>query len=76
LKEVFLTLNLRWHPLKLWVFVTNITKEFTLGLNILHAYDASVDLGHQVLHLAELRGVVLEPQPSSLVVANDQVIPA
>jgi hypothetical protein len=25
LKEVFLTLTLGWHPLKIWVFVANIT---------------------------------------------------
>jgi hypothetical protein len=42
LKEVFLSLTLGWHPLEIWVFVTDITKEFILGLDILHAYDASI----------------------------------
>jgi hypothetical protein len=60
LKEVFLTLTLGQRPLKIWIFITNITNEFILGLDILHAYDTSVDLGLQTLHLAE------EPQPSSL----------
>jgi hypothetical protein len=41
------------HPLKIWVFITNITNEFILGLDILHAYEISVDPGRQTLHLAE-----------------------
>jgi hypothetical protein len=53
LKEVFLTMTLGRRPLKILVFVTNITNEFILGLDILHTYDASVGLGHQTLHLAE-----------------------
>lgn len=46
-------LTLEQHPLKIWGFVTSITNEFILGLNILHAYDASVDQGCQTLHVAE-----------------------
>jgi hypothetical protein len=53
LKEVFLILTLGWHPLKIWVFVTIVTNESILGLAIPRAYDASVGLGHQTLHLAE-----------------------
>jgi hypothetical protein len=53
LKEVFLTLTLGQHPPKIWVFVADITNEFILGLDILRANDASVDIGHQTLHLAE-----------------------
>jgi hypothetical protein len=75
-KEVFLTLTLGRHSLKIWVFVSN---EFILGLDILHAYDASVDLGRQMLRLAEeevsLWSPGVEPWPSSLVVAKNQVIP-
>jgi hypothetical protein len=37
LKEVFLTMTLGRRSLKIWVFVANITKEFILGLGILHA---------------------------------------
>jgi hypothetical protein len=72
LKEVFLTLTLGRRPLKIWVFVANITNEFILGLNILRAYDASVDIGRQTLRLAEeeipLWSPGAGPRPSSLVV--------
>jgi hypothetical protein len=53
LKEVFLILTLEPCPLKIWVFVADITNEFILGLDILRAYDASVDLGRQTLRVAE-----------------------
>jgi hypothetical protein len=51
LMEAWLTLGRS--PLKIWVFVANIRNEFILGLDILRAYGASVDLGHQMLHHAE-----------------------
>jgi hypothetical protein len=80
LKEVFLTLNLGRRPLKIWVFVAGITNELILKINILRTYDASVDLGHQTLHLAEkevsLWSSGVGPRPSSLVAAKDHVIPA
>jgi hypothetical protein len=80
LKEVFLTLTLGRRPLKIWVFVANITNEFILGLDILRAYNASVDIGRHTLRLAEeevsLWSPGAGPRPSSLVVAKDQVIPA
>jgi hypothetical protein len=67
-------------PTEIWVFVTSITNEFILGLDILCAYDASVKLGHQTLHLAEEEVLLWSPRvgpwPSSLVVASDQVITA
>jgi hypothetical protein len=53
LKEVFLTLTLERRPLKILVFVANITNEFILGLDILRAYDASVDVGRQTPRLSE-----------------------
>jgi hypothetical protein len=53
LQEVFLTLILGRRPLKITVFVASITNEFILWLDILRAYDASVDLGCQTLRLAE-----------------------
>jgi hypothetical protein len=53
LKDVFLTVTLGQHPLKIWVFVASITNEFNLGLDILCTYDTSMDLEHQMLHLAE-----------------------
>jgi hypothetical protein len=53
IKEVFLTLNLGRRPLKIWVFVADITNEFILGLDILRAYDAKLDIGRHTLRLAE-----------------------
>jgi hypothetical protein len=72
LKELFQTFNMERRSRKIWVFVANITNEFILRLDILCAYDASVDPECQMLHLAEEK--VLQwslgagPQPSSLVV--------
>jgi hypothetical protein len=77
LKEVFLTLTLGRRQLKIWVFVAYIT-EFILGLDILRAYDAAVDIGRQTLRLPEevlLWSPSAEPHPSSLVLTKDQVIP-
>jgi hypothetical protein len=53
LKEVLSILTLGRRPLTMWVFVPNITDELILGLDILCAYDASVDIGCQTLQLAE-----------------------
>jgi hypothetical protein len=79
-KEVFLTLTLGQRSLKIWVFVADITNEFILGLDILRAYNASVDIGRQTLRLAEEEVSLWSPgegpRPSNLVVAKDQVIPA
>jgi hypothetical protein len=80
LKEVLPTLTLGLRPLKMWVFVANIINELILGLDILRAYDASVDIGRQTLRLADeevsLWSPGAGPRPSSLVVANDHVIPS
>jgi hypothetical protein len=79
LRKVFLTLTLRWRPLKIKVFVANITNEFILGLDILRAYDAVVDLGRHMLSLVEkevsLWSPGAGPWPSIPVVANNQVTP-
>jgi hypothetical protein len=79
-KEVFLTLTLGRRPLKIWGFVANITNELILGLDILRAYDASVDLGRQTLRLAgeeiSLWSPGEGPRPSSVVMAKDQVMTA
>jgi hypothetical protein len=80
LKEVFLTLTLGQRPLKIWVFIANITNKCIFGLDILCAYDESVDLGRQSLCLAEeevsLRSPGTGPRLCSLVVAKDQVTTA
>jgi hypothetical protein len=39
-------------PLKFWAFVADISNEFILGLDILRAHDASVDIGRLTLRLA------------------------
>jgi hypothetical protein len=53
LTDIFLTLTLGRRPLKILVFVANITNKFNLGRDTLRAYDASVDLGQQMLRLAK-----------------------
>jgi hypothetical protein len=42
--EVLVLLTLGRRVLRIWVFVAEITDEFMLGLDVLRAYDASVDL--------------------------------
>jgi hypothetical protein len=78
--KVLPILTLSRRPLRMWVFVANITDELILGLDILRAYDAAVDIGRQTLQLADeevsLWSPGAGPRPSSLVVANDHVIPA
>jgi hypothetical protein len=49
----FLTPTLGRLPLKIWIFVASNTNNFILRLDILRAYDASVGIGHQMLHPAE-----------------------
>jgi hypothetical protein len=64
----------------MWVFVANITDELLLALDILRAYDATVDIGRQTLRLADEAVSLWKPRagprPSSPVVAEDHVIPA
>jgi hypothetical protein len=80
LEEVFLTLTLVQRPLEIWVFITRIPNECVLGLDVVRTYSASVDLGRQMLPLAEEEVLLWSPgmgsKPSFLVVASDQVIPA
>jgi hypothetical protein len=75
----FPTLTLGRHTLKIWVSIVDITNKLILSLDILRAYDASVDIGRQTLRLAEeevsLWSSGAGPHSSSLVVAKDQVIP-
>jgi hypothetical protein len=49
LEEAYLILTLGRRPLKIWVFVANITNQFTLGLDIQRVYGASMGLGRQNL---------------------------
>jgi hypothetical protein len=52
-KEALVELTLGRRALKIWVFVAGITKEFILRLNVLRAYDASVDLGRHLLRMGQ-----------------------
>jgi hypothetical protein len=80
LKEVFITLTLGRRSLKIRVSVADITNKLILGLDVLRAYDACVDIGRQTLLLAEeeisLWSPGVRPRSSNLVVAEDQVITA
>jgi hypothetical protein len=73
LKDVLLIQNRGRRPLRIWVFVANITDELILGLDILRAYDASVDIRRQKLRLAEEEEQGAGSRPSSLDVAKDHV---
>jgi hypothetical protein len=53
LKEALVKATLRQGPLMTAVFVANITGYFILGLDILRAHDASVDLRRRVLRMGD-----------------------
>jgi hypothetical protein len=46
-------LTLGQHPLTSWVFVTNTTNEFILGLDVFRAHSAAVDLRCHMLQLGD-----------------------
>jgi hypothetical protein len=50
-KEALVELTLGRRALSIWVFVTEITDELILGLDVLRAYNASLDLGRHLLRL-------------------------
>jgi hypothetical protein len=52
-KEALVELTLGQRALKIRVFVADITDEFILGLGILRAYHATVDVGRQRLRLGQ-----------------------
>ena len=49
LKLALIELSLGRRSLKFWVFVAEVRDEFVLELNVLCAYDASVDVGRHRL---------------------------
>jgi hypothetical protein len=49
LKETLVELNLEQHPPRTWEIITEITAEFILGVDVLCAHNASIDLRQQVL---------------------------
>jgi hypothetical protein len=62
LKEYFVTLLLGRRPVKTWVFVANITDEYILGLDVLIARDAAVDLTRLLLRLGKGEVPLLRPE--------------
>jgi hypothetical protein len=50
-KEAHVELTIGRRTLRRWVFVADITDDFILRLDILRAYDASVDIGRRVLRV-------------------------
>jgi hypothetical protein len=51
---------------KIWVFVADISEEFILGLNILRAYQATVDVGRHGLRLGQHDMPVREASTASV----------
>jgi hypothetical protein len=49
-------------PLRIWVLVADITDELFLGLDILRAYDASVDVGSHVLWMGREKVSLWNPR--------------
>jgi hypothetical protein len=49
LKEASVKMTQEWKLLTTSAFITNITVQFILGLNVMHAHDASVKLKNHVL---------------------------
>jgi hypothetical protein len=76
LKEALVELTLGRGALKILVFVAEITDEFILGLDILRACDASVDLGRRILRLDQEEVSLWRPRSSRLTLASDEMIPA
>ena len=77
LKEAFVELTLERRALRIWVFVAEVMDEFILGLDVLRAYDAPMDLGH-LLRLGQEEVTLWKPgaQPKSarLSLAGDELI--
>jgi hypothetical protein len=65
-KEARVELTTGRHTLRSWVFVADITDDFILGLDILRAYDASVDIGRRVLRLGRDEVPVREAPTASV----------
>jgi hypothetical protein len=49
-------------PLRIWVLVADITDELFLGLDILRAYDESVDVGRHVLRMGREKVSLWNPR--------------
>jgi hypothetical protein len=65
-KEARVELTIGRRTLRSWVFVADITDDFILGLDILRACDASVDMGRRVLRLGQDEVPVREAPTASV----------
>jgi predicted aspartyl protease len=65
-KEARVELTIGRRTLRSWVFVADIKDDFILGLDILRAYNASVDTGRRVLRLGQDEVQVREAPTASL----------
>jgi hypothetical protein len=65
-KEARVELTLRRRTLRIWVFVADITDDFFLGLDILRAYDAPMDVRRHVLRLGRDEVSVREAPTASV----------
>jgi predicted aspartyl protease len=52
-KEAHVELTMGQRTLRSWVFVADMADAFIMGLDILRANDASVDIGHRMLRLGQ-----------------------
>jgi hypothetical protein len=79
-KEALVELTLAQSPIRIWVFVTEITGKFIPGLYVLHTHDAFVDLVCHMLQLGQEEVLLWRPQAqpksSSIVVPSDRVTQA
>jgi hypothetical protein len=64
-KEAHVELTMGRRTLSSWVFVADIKDDFILGLDILRAHDASVDIGRRVLRLGQDEVPVREASTAS-----------
>jgi hypothetical protein len=60
MKKAHVELTMGRRALSSWVFVADIKDDFILGLDILRAHDASVDIGRRVLRLGQYEVPVRE----------------
>jgi predicted aspartyl protease len=66
MKKAHVELTMGQRTLRSWVFVADIADDFILGLDILRAYDASVDIGRRVLRLGQDEVPVRETPTASV----------
>jgi predicted aspartyl protease len=79
IREARVELTLGRRPVRIWVLVADITDELILGLDVLRACDASVDVGRHVLGMGReevsLWNPRARPRSSRLTLLNDEVNP-